>query len=91
MIECRTGHRSRDLFPRIRADLPLEVLLSEGVVEEEGEERLLRAGSLKVGLNLTDSYSLLHFIQLLAELEVLLQFVALENGSFTHQHYSPQK
>ena len=99
LIECHTGHRSRDLFLRILADLPIVALLFEGVgVEgggggerEEREERLLRADSLKAGLNLTDSYSLLHFLQLLAKFEVILLFVVLENGSFIHQHYSPQK
>ena len=93
LIECHTGHRSRDLFLRILADLPIVALLFEGIgVEgEEGEERLLGADSLKAGLNLTDSYSLLHFLQLLAKFEVILLFVVLENGSFIHQHYSPQK
>ena len=94
LIECRTGHRSRDLFLRKLAELPLLVLLAERVAEEEveeGEEMLFEVDSLKVGLNLTDSYFLFYPIQLLAKLEVPLLFVALENGSFIHLHYSPQK
>ena len=96
LIECRTGHRSRDLFLRKLAELPLLVLMAERVAEEEvvveeGEEMLFEVDSLKVGLNLTDSYFLFYPIQLLAKLEVPLLFVALENGSFIHLHYSPQK